>query len=71
MPDFKLKAPLVTQDVNIRDLLCHRIGFETFQGDFTYWGSTLSREDVILVAGEIIPKATSAKWYTMAIVMRA
>ena len=47
LPKFKLKDPLVTQDVNIRDLLCHRIGFETFQGDFTYWGSTLNREDVI------------------------
>jgi CubicO group peptidase (beta-lactamase class C family) len=47
IPEFRLKDPLASSNVNIRDLLSHRIGFETFQGDFTYWGSTLSREEVM------------------------
>jgi CubicO group peptidase (beta-lactamase class C family) len=47
MPEFKLKDPLATSEVTIADLLCHRIGFETFQGDFTYWGSALTRAEVI------------------------
>lgn len=47
MPEFKLKDPLATQEATIKDLLCHRIGFETFQGDFTYWTSKLSRAEVI------------------------
>ncbi len=47
MPEFKLKDPLATNDIIIADLMSHRIGFETFQGDFTYWTSNLSRAEVI------------------------
>ena len=47
MPEFALKDSLASRDINIADLLSHRIGFETFQGDFTYWTSSLSREEVI------------------------
>lgn len=47
MPDFKLKDPLATKELMIEDLLCHRIGFATFQGDFVYWGSDLTRAEVI------------------------
>ena len=37
LPDFKLYDPWVTKETNIRDLLCHRLGFETFQGDFMFF----------------------------------
>jgi|TARA_B110000495_G_C23033342_1_gene616155 CubicO group peptidase (beta-lactamase class C family) len=47
MPEFRLKDTLASKEVNIVDLLSHRIGFETFQGDFTYWSSNLSRYQVI------------------------
>lgn len=47
MPEFSLKDTLASKEVNIVDLLSHRIGFETFQGDFTYWSSILSRAQVI------------------------
>jgi CubicO group peptidase (beta-lactamase class C family) len=47
MPEFKLYDPNVTQIVTIRDLLCHRLGTGTFQGDFTFWQSNLSRKDII------------------------
>jgi len=47
MPDFKLDSKPATELVTLRDLLCHRIGFGTFQGDFTYWTSNLTREEVI------------------------
>jgi len=46
LPDFKLYDTWVTKETNIRDLLCHRLGFETFQGDFMYFDSDLSKEDV-------------------------
>ncbi len=37
-----------TQEAIIRDLLCHRmIGFKTFQGDFTFYNTDLTREQVI------------------------
>ena len=46
LPDFVLYDPWVTEETNIRDLLCHRLGFETFQGDFMFYDSDLSAEEV-------------------------
>jgi CubicO group peptidase (beta-lactamase class C family) len=47
MPEFKLRDTLASNDIIIADLMSHRLGFETFQGDFTYWTSNLSRAEVI------------------------
>ncbi|MCY7349348.1 MAG: beta-lactamase family protein, partial [Cytophagaceae bacterium] len=47
LPDFKLYDPAVTRQVTLTDLLGHRLGLRTFQGDFTYWTSNLSRQEVI------------------------
>ena len=47
IPSFKLDNSAAGEQAIIRDLLCHRIGFQTFQGDFTYWTSNLSRQEVI------------------------
>ena len=44
---FKLDNKAAGEQAIVRDLLCHRIGFQTFQGDFTYWTSNLTRNDVI------------------------
>ncbi len=53
LPTFKLRDPAVTQLVTLRDLLSHRLGLETFQGDFTYWNSNLTAADVIERMGRI------------------
>jgi CubicO group peptidase (beta-lactamase class C family) len=42
-PDYKLYDPISTSIVTIRDLLTHRIGTKTFQGDFTFWNTNLNR----------------------------
>ncbi len=47
LPYFKLKDPLASSNTTIRDLLCHRIGFQTFQGDFLNWASNLTRKEII------------------------
>ncbi len=47
IPSFKLDNKPAGDMVTIRDLLCHRIGFQTFQGDFTFYNTNLSREDII------------------------
>lgn len=47
IPEFKLENKLTGELANIRDLLGHRLGFETFQGDFTYWTSNLTRQEII------------------------
>jgi CubicO group peptidase (beta-lactamase class C family) len=46
-PGFKLYDKTSTGLVTIKDMLTHRIGTKTFQGDFTFWNSTLSREEVM------------------------
>jgi CubicO group peptidase (beta-lactamase class C family) len=46
-PDYKLYLPSTTELVTIRDLLSHRIGTKTFQGDFTFWNSNLSRSEIM------------------------
>jgi CubicO group peptidase (beta-lactamase class C family) len=53
IPEFRLDNQLAGEQAIIRDLLCHRIGFRTFQGDFTYWKSNLTREQVIEKMGHI------------------
>ncbi len=47
MPWYRLYEPTSTELCTIRDLLTHRIGLGTFQGDFLNWGSTLSRKEII------------------------
>lgn len=47
MPEFALDNKAAGEQAIVRDLLCHRLGFQTFQGDFTYWTSNLSRNEVI------------------------
>ncbi|MCB0774954.1 MAG: serine hydrolase [Chitinophagaceae bacterium] len=46
-PDYKLYDPTTTELVTIKDLLCHRIGTKTFQGDFTFWNSKYSRKEIM------------------------
>ncbi len=47
VPWFRLYAPYVTQDMRIRDLLCHRSGLGTFSGDLLWYRTTYDREEVI------------------------
>lgn len=47
LPDFRLYDSTATQLVTVRDLLCHRLGTKTFQGDFTFWDTNLPRAEII------------------------
>ena len=48
LPYFELYSPYVSQDITVRDLLCHRVGFETFSGDaIWYLSDNLTSEDII------------------------
>ncbi len=63
MPSFKLYDPWVTKEANIRDLLSHRLGFETFQGDFMYFDSDLTAEEVFEKMGKVKPLYSfRSKW---------
>lgn len=56
LPDFKMKDPWVAKELNLVDIVTHRMGLQTFQGDFMYWTSDLSSDEVIEKFGRIIPK---------------
>lgn len=46
-PEFSLYEKTSSELVTIRDMLSHRIGTRTFQGDFTFWNSALSRAEIM------------------------
>ncbi len=56
LPDFKMKDQWVTKELNLQDIVSHRMGLETFQGDFMYWTSDLNADEVIEKFGMITPK---------------
>ena len=47
IPWFRLYDSNSTRLATIKDMLCHRIGLKTFQGDFTFWNSTLAKDSII------------------------
>jgi CubicO group peptidase (beta-lactamase class C family) len=47
LPDFQLADPEISRRVNLTDLVTHRLGFTTFQGDFLHWSSTLSPQELV------------------------
>lgn len=68
LPDFKLYDPWVAKEANLRDLLCHRLGFETFQGDFMFFDSDLDAAGVFERFAKVKPLyGFRSKWgYTNA-----
>jgi CubicO group peptidase (beta-lactamase class C family) len=52
-PWFKLDNKAAGEQAIVRDLLCHRLGFKTFQGDFTFFNSNLARTQIIEKLGHL------------------
>jgi CubicO group peptidase (beta-lactamase class C family) len=46
-PWFKLYDSNATRMVTVKDMLCHRLGTKTFQGDFTFWDSNLDKDSIM------------------------
>lgn len=46
-PDYSVYDVNTTALLTIKDLLGHHLGTKTFQGDFTFWNTTLSRQQII------------------------
>jgi CubicO group peptidase (beta-lactamase class C family) len=62
-PWFKLYNDTISNLVTIRDMLSHRIGTKTFQGDFTFWNSALPSRDVMMRMRELKPPGTFRQNY--------
>ena len=58
LPDFKMKNEWVTKELNLVDIVTHRMGLQTFQGDFMYWTSDLTSDEVIEKFGKLTPNYT-------------
>ncbi len=56
LPYFKMNEEWLTQQITIRDVLSHRIGFSTFQSDLINFNSTKSRKELIENMSLITPK---------------
>lgn len=46
-PNYRLWDKTSTELVTVRDMLTHRIGTKTFQGDFTFWNTKLNRSEIM------------------------
>ena len=55
LPYFELYDPYVSNNMTIRDLLCHRSGLKTFSGDLIWYGSNYSRKEVVQRAKYLKP----------------
>ncbi len=47
LPHFAMYDEVATQEMTIRDLMCHRGGLGTWSGDIISYGSSYSREEVV------------------------
>ena len=44
---FRMYDPAITNDLRIDDLLCHRSGMQTFDGDLLWYGTDYTRREVV------------------------
>ena len=66
LPWFELYDPYVSDEMRIRDLLCHRSGLKTFSGDLLWYGTKYSREEVIRKAKYLKPTYGFRNGYAVA-----
>jgi CubicO group peptidase (beta-lactamase class C family) len=55
LPYFQLYSPYVTQEMRVRDLLCHRSGLGTFSGDLLWYGTSYGPDEVVRRARYLEP----------------
>ncbi len=55
VPNFKMKDPWITANANLTDILCHRMGMQTFQGDFMIFDSDFSSDEIIERFSKLTP----------------
>ncbi|MEM8681168.1 MAG: serine hydrolase [Planctomycetota bacterium] len=55
LPYFELYDRYVTDEMTVRDLLCHRSGLGTFSGDLLWYGTPYSAEEVVRRARHLQP----------------
>ncbi|HNW89756.1 MAG TPA: serine hydrolase [Bacteroidales bacterium] len=63
VPEFITKDPWIAENATLTDIVCHRMGTATFQGDFTFFDSDLSSTEIIAKYGKLEPvNSFRTKW---------
>ncbi len=47
IPEFRMADPWITAHMTVRDLLCHRCGLKTFEGDLLWYGSNYDDKEIL------------------------
>jgi CubicO group peptidase (beta-lactamase class C family) len=55
LPYFQLYDPFVSEEMRLRDLLCHRSGLGTYSGDLLWYGTDYTPEEVLRRARYLPP----------------
>lgn len=63
LPDWQLSDPWATREATLRDLLTHRMGYLTWQGDLVWYGSSYDRAEVIRRMRYLKPASTFRSAY--------
>ena len=56
LPYFKMQDDYLTEHITVRDVLSHRIGYETFQTDLLNWASTKTRRELVENMANVTPR---------------
>ncbi|TXC78945.1 serine hydrolase [Luteibaculum oceani] len=56
LPDFKMYDPYVEENFLVEDLLCHRNGYNTFDGDLLWYGTNYSAKEIAERFSKLAPK---------------
>lgn len=55
IPNFKMYNSYLNNEVNLTDIISHRLGFETFQGDFMFFDSDLDFNGLVEKVSKLKP----------------
>ncbi|MGB0165487.1 MAG: serine hydrolase [Luteibaculum sp.] len=55
-PEFKMHDDYVTENMLVEDLLCHRNGYNTFDGDLLWYGTHYSSREMVSRFAKLAPK---------------
>lgn len=47
LPDFKLSDPWITKELSISDILSHRSGLNTYDGDLLWYGTNYTKKEIV------------------------
>ena len=63
LPEFALYDPFVSDEMTVRDLVCHRSGLDTFSGDLLWYETGYTAEEILRRARQLNPTSSFRSKY--------